>query len=486
MSKISTREETVEEHMHLLLNDIQNELLRLQKKNVKLSNELKSYYPNDFGQTQTTIHESLDKLCDTDDPQSLLDLEDYLNSLKTQICKSDPKNLYQILDDPKEHHEILMRMWMKRRENESIFTSIGRAFFGAKPPATYEGIVALEKGWYFKLPKSLAVRQKINLNAKITNIARLGTPLLNDNKTKKKQFTLDELQSYLNGVYTEIYKHESKRKSNDFGDEDDEKKRGGETKKQFRGPGTIDISALWECLDKIDDQPNKVTWQTFLDQGFHSKPRTMEKRIVDSMDIDNIKKESITRFRVNNEYEIENFLDSKYIDPNEEMRKIEHINVLKKFDPKSFGSTTVDIISPLEECFIESCKLLMKHHDAAIKVINESDNNEEMKSNPLAIHKVISNYNDIYMKFQKVHEKYATHTFIKSNYNYAKNDPSTLKSTLDTAQKDYENSIINMTKTIRGKKKNEVEMEKCVISLIPLVYPVYSSLYPFLLFPFHF
>ena len=114
------------------------------------------------------------------------------------------------------------------------------------------------------------------------------------------------------------------------------------------------------------------------------------------------------------------------------------------------------------------------------------DNNEEMKSNPLAIHKVISNYNDIYMKFQKVHEKYATHTFIKSNYNYAKNDPSTLKSTLDTAQKDYKNSIINMTKTIRGKKKNEVEMEKCVISLIPLVYPVYSSLYPFLLFPFHF
>jgi hypothetical protein len=141
------------------------EVARLKTKIATSTKLLKEYYPLDKDEllSKTTIHTALDQQVNSDKLDSVIVLENYLESLKVQIVRGDPKNLFGVISDTAEHDEILNRIKIESKQNESFFATITRAFLGekkeVKPPEEH----LLSKGWYLKLPLSGAANQMIKL-----------------------------------------------------------------------------------------------------------------------------------------------------------------------------------------------------------------------------------------------------------------------------------------------------------------------------------
>ena len=290
--------------------NLELEVDRLLERNRQQSSHLKSLYPAHEEQEQqtTTVHATLDHLITSNNPQSLLQLENYLESLKVQIVRGDPQNFFHVLEDHREHQEILNRIHMEEREEESIFTTISRAFFGSNPPVAHADVTCLEPGWYIKLPQSSGVKQQAQLKKAFGDKIQLGTPV-------DDPLTLVQLNRHLNDRFQELKK--LKEQDEELKEQDEKENQQGSEEQEFN------FCYLWELLDKENvDGQSKIGWNDFVKQTW-SECCNMEKRTFDNTSVPDIKANAVSQFHVINEYELDMFVDHEYIDLEQE-----HLNQL--------------------------------------------------------------------------------------------------------------------------------------------------------------
>ena len=281
VQKVPIRYRETLEHLDL-------EVERLHDKNTSMSNALKTLYPHNAGEDMTTIHESLDRLVLKNTPEALLKLEQYYEALKIQVVEGDPKNLFHLLADEREHQEIMHRVWKYQKRNEGVLSSIkssmSRAIFGQVEPEVHVDVSNLTEGWYIKLPQSAGIQQKRKLNIEIRNKNWLGVPnheLENMSTTKKGQkkvtLTYDELSKYLNARAKECNDASFQKIEHSAVYKEADQSERADMMKDNKTDGKINIAELWTMIDKVKGTPNKVYWDVFVEQAFDSDYCDMER-----------------------------------------------------------------------------------------------------------------------------------------------------------------------------------------------------------------
>ena len=300
VQKVPIRYRETLEHLDL-------EVERLHDKNTSMSDALKTLYPHNAGEDMTTIHESLDRLVLKNTPEALLKLEQYYEALKIQVVEGDPKNLFHLLADEREHQEIMHRVWEHQKRNEGVLSSIkssmSRAIFGQVEPEVHVDVSNLTEGWYIKLPQSAGIQQKRKLNIEIRNKNWLGVPnheLENMSTTKKGQkkvtLTYDELSKYLNARAKECNDASFQKIEHSAVYKEADQSERADMMKDNKTDGKINIAELWTMIDKVKGTPNKVYWDVFVEQAFDSDYCDMERANCLKKDIEGKDKFSVFFF----------------------------------------------------------------------------------------------------------------------------------------------------------------------------------------------
>ena len=231
--------------------------------------ELKLLYPLSTAEARSTgtIHEHLDYLVKengVDDNDAVVELEEYLQCLKIQVVRNDPQNLFRILNDKAEHHEIAERIHKANLEEESYFATVMRTLFGGRDgPKFSDGEdPVLERGWYLKIPMSMGVRQLNRLRDLFPTLQKRDIMLVG--KVFKQEFKLF-FSNALQKLNETLLKED----------------------KEIVRP--LELDALWEMMDKTigeDGLPQNVVdmHETFLPM-FLSRRGVMEEMRVTHMEV---------------------------------------------------------------------------------------------------------------------------------------------------------------------------------------------------------
>ena len=411
------------------------EVTRLQEK-AKISTEkLQNMYPLDTKEEKnktTTIHKELTDLVESSDDHSIISLEDYLESLKVHVVRSDPSNLFHILNDAAEHQEIRNRIHIEEKQNESIFATIKRAFVGETKPKAHADTHSLHKGWYLKVPQHRAIKQMITLReifGKFHKTEKPKTEILTStglsnhlkNLLKKRQNIDTNKGTGITAVY-DIPKsvHKEQQELSNY-------MNGKETKvskAKSASPNDIKIDELFDLLILIDVKKDihnlnnitQITWTKSFCHHFNLRPGELEKkRITTCTGIKAVKEEAMAKFHVINEYEIEEFSDSEYTNTKEREnneKKIEKISQQMAVE-KSKIDTGSAKYSKLCATFKSSALPVASSESSAL---SESSAPSESSTSCSIILESIFTHDEQYQKFEEVKSTHQTYLSIYTNW----------------------------------------------------------------------
>jgi hypothetical protein len=211
------------------------------------------------------------------DGYSTAQLVDFLAALKVHVVRLDPNNFFHILEDSREHRQILSRV--DHHERDHSLTGDMFACGGRLKSSRPKKAPQLNKGWYVLMPRGKAEYQ-VRVLQRVFGADCAVTPR---DPALLKSLTRGTLLLYLKSL-------------KDFGKE-----------------GLTDIDDLWEVISgPLDGRP--VTWQRFRDI-FTALPGTCERTRLHQMDMKDIMSQSLSQFRVVNELFAEKFLNPIYADP---------------------------------------------------------------------------------------------------------------------------------------------------------------------------